>query len=295
MISQAPANHVSLGAWIRNQWQLDPSNVLGVLQQKRDDLREMDWPDFHACWGEALARTWKSAQAWPTAELLLDNLDPQLLQPNPLAQLCRSAPGWGVDVVRYFPKHRERSWTLLDRWLGEERRALANQVGAQLAGEALLEDEGDPDSLTATLLDRLGCHALVGHEQDTPWMCAWASLAANMDRPEARERSLDLLLRAGADLEAVGPDGRRAIARVRGPQDNVFAAGGWLPEVVSERVAHVLGLLLVRGACWDDLEGRVSMEQWQMILDHPVGRRARLEQLACLENNNADVEQQRQL
>ena len=162
----APANHVSLGAWIRNQWQLDPGNVLGVLQQKRG--------------------------------------------------LC-------------------------------------------------------------------------------PRCVLFLTATSNMDRPQARALSLDLLLNAGADIEAVGPDGLRAIARVRGPQDNVFTAGGWLPEVVAERVAHALGLLLERGACWDDLEGRVSMEQWQMILDHPVGRRARLEQLACLENNNADVEQQRQL
>ena len=47
----------------------------------------------------------------------------------------------------------------------------------------------------------MGPGARVDHQQDMPLICAWAALDTSMDRSEARERTLDLLLDAGADIE----------------------------------------------------------------------------------------------
>lgn len=45
--STTPAHHVSLGAWIRNQWQRDPGNVLGVLTMRGEPYRAPGYCPLH--------------------------------------------------------------------------------------------------------------------------------------------------------------------------------------------------------------------------------------------------------
>lgn len=285
MIPQPPVppdtTDVSLGTLLRGLWIHDPEGVLRSLQDQADLLPTLAWADWFACWCDALEVTNGTDQAWPVAQCLLGALPAELIHAYALAQACRSAPGWGVAMSRYSAGHQTRAWGFMERFFGPIHPELLDDVAAHLAGEALLEDGGVPNETFARFLSRLGPDARVGPHRDTPWVLLWANWATDIESDVLREAALDQVLAAGADLDAVGPDGRRALAHVREPQLTWRFSGRLTKKDSLRLVEQALGLLLDRGAAWEDMKQVLPAAHWTMIGRHAVGKRARLVHLAA--------------
>lgn len=137
------------------------------------------------------------------------------------------------------------------------RQELAPEVARLVGGDTLHVAMRHTAGPLSKILATVGPRRWVMGNDDimVPWIHAWAQEATLSASPILAEHALDLLLERGCVLDAEDREGRRAIELIE-PDHTIIKVNQWGHTHRINHASALIGMLLERGARWEDLEYR---------------------------------------
>lgn len=268
-------------------WGMNPAAIGQCLLEHEHRIRNTALAQWPLLWGELLARATDGLRDG-LARKLLGMLDVRKASAETVA---RMAMDWRVEPGgQHWALHRELAWDWLTPWMKSARQELVPEVARLVGGGTLhvaMRHTGGP---LPKILTTVGPRRWVMGNDDimVPWIHAWAQEAILSASTILAEHALDLLMAGGCALDAQDREGRRAIELIE-PDYTILKV---THLGVTHRINHasaLIGMLLERGARWEDLEGRVTPGTWKVIMSHPIARKRELTNLLPYQGMEEEV------
>lgn len=243
-------------------WWNHPDMIPHSLTRLEKRWARTDIQQVARAWNELVSTVGQMAHEQEGAlEVFLDLVNPGMtLGTKLLIDLLDSSNQMIGPLDTFYGDHLRVAWPAIDHWLAKQGRSDDRQLVARAAlrPAIVMSMQHGPQNPLNTVLDRLPKGELPG---DLPLVFQWLYAVSSQKQQPGAVETLDRLIEYGADIRATW-NGQTIMA----------AAATYLRSLddglIDDRLG-VLGILIERGARWEDQEYDMGPEAWDTIQDHP--------------------------